>query len=252
MPAHEAPGSVPPLRDECQVWWASIDDVRPEHVLLLDRDELGRRARLAAREDRDRFVLGAAVARIVVGHHLGCPPGAVVLDRRCSECSEPHGKPRVVSDRDLELSVSHSGTRVVVAVTRGCAIGVDVERVRPRLDVDRLAARVLDARERGVLAAVAPAQRPQAFVRFWTRKEAVLKGTGEGLRIALTDLRVSGPGEAPVLQGWRGRAAMCGRIALRDLEPGEGYAASLAVLDTPRAGVAELDASLVLARVAGC
>lgn len=246
MTITNARSCVPPLGDSCQVWWASITDARPEHEAVLDDNELGRRARFARRQDRDRFIVGSALARIVLGCHLCCAPSAVRLDRSCSICSEPHGKPRVMHSGALELSVSHAGGRIVVAVARAHALGVDVECVDSRARVEDLFSEVLVLEERRALAIAAEGHRG-GFLRYWTRKEAILKATGDGLRVALKDLTVSAPDEPPVLRDWRGRSAMAERVSLFDLQPGEGYSASLAVLDAS-AGIEilELDASDLL------
>jgi 4'-phosphopantetheinyl transferase len=48
-------------------------------------------------------------------------------------------------------------------------------------------------------------RRVDGFLRYWTRKEAVLKATGDGLRVPMDELVVSAPEEAAELRSWRGR-----------------------------------------------
>jgi 4'-phosphopantetheinyl transferase len=234
---------VPRLDTGCQVWWADPAEARPEHLTLLDRHEAGRRARLRQRDDRDRLVVGVALARLVLGRHLGCAPPAVRLDRTCPDCAEPHGKPRVLAAGGLELTVSHSGARVAVAVARRHPIGLDVEQLDPRVDVDGLAEQVL-SHEEAHQAARVPEPRDW-LLRYWTRKESVLKATGDGLRVPLPHLTVTAPREPPALRHWRGRPHMPERVRLVDLQ-WAGYASSLAVLDAPRLDVAGFDGSDLL------
>ncbi len=95
-------------------------------------------------------------------------------------------------------------------------MGVDVEELNSRIDVAALAGVVLTAEEH--------ADSASDLLRYWTRKEAVLKATGEGLRTPLTEIQVSGPGERPrVLKG-------PDPVQLVDLDPGEGYVAAVAAL----------------------
>ena len=82
--------------------------------------------------------------------------------------------------------------------------------------------------ERDTLAALPPAKRTPAFLRCWTRKEAVLKATGEALTTAMDTLRVSSPDEPPEVLEWPDASAR--EVRLHDLEPGEGYAACVAAL----------------------
>lgn len=230
----------------CEVWWASPALARPEHLALLDQHEVGRHDRLRRREDRDRFVVGVALARIVLGRRLGVAAAAVRLDRTCPGCGEPHGKPRVLAGGGLELSVSHSGERVAVAVAGEHPIGVDVERVDSALDLAGLVEQVLTRAEAGRLGTGPPEEGRYGFFLAWTRKEAIVKATGEGLRVPLTDLTVSSPAEPPELRRWRGRQDLPTRVHLVDLHPGPGYVASLASLDATALDVVERDASDLL------
>ncbi|WP_148233061.1 MULTISPECIES: 4'-phosphopantetheinyl transferase family protein [Thermomonospora] len=229
---------------ECQVWWARLTDVRPWHTELLNEVERGRRERYLRPDDRDRFTLGAAVTRLAAGELLGVPPERVPLDRTCSGCGAPHGRP--VIEGGPHLSVSHSGERVVVALSGGGPVGVDVEELSDRL-TDEIAAQVLDPEEAADLRGLGPQARRRGLLEYWTRKEAVVKATGDGLRVPLADLRVSAPDEHPRLRDWQGRAGMASRITMHALEPGPGYAACLALIDQPDARVHERDAASLLA-----
>jgi 4'-phosphopantetheinyl transferase len=108
-------------------------------------------------------------------------------------------------------------------------VGVDVEVV-PRGEDYLELMDALEPRERSAVRAAPAAQRAAAFAQCWVRKEAYLKGTGEGLSRAPESVRVGvgdrfgDPGPAPAeLGGWR----------IVDLDAPPGYAAGLAVL-TPR------------------
>jgi 4'-phosphopantetheinyl transferase len=76
-------------------------------------------------------------------------------------------------------SLSHSGDLVVIAVSSAHRIGVDVERIRLVRRREQIAERWLGAE---VLEAVRAASDPDgAFLRAWTRAEALFKATGEPL-----------------------------------------------------------------------
>jgi 4'-phosphopantetheinyl transferase len=88
--------------------------------------------------------------------------------------------------------------------------------------------------------------RAAGLLAYWTRKEAVVKATGEGLRVPLTDLHVSAPDQSPRLLAWYGRPELTGRLQLHALNPGPGYAACLALIDQPHAAVYEIPATDLL------
>ncbi len=227
------------------VWWASVADVRPAHVDLLDEVERDRRERYLRQLDRDRFTLGVAMTRTALGTLLGRPAAEVRLDRSCDDCGAPHGSPRPVGS-SARVSVSHSGTRVAVAVTEIGDVGVDVEALEPGPDVDGLRDGVLAAAESTCLDRLPADARPGGFLAYWTRKEAALKATGDGLRVSPDLLVVSAPDDAPALLSWAGRPDLPARLRLHALHPGPGHAACLAVLDAPGAAISERSAVTLL------
>jgi 4'-phosphopantetheinyl transferase len=223
------------------VWWARPEDVRPEHDTLLGEADLQRRARLARPDDRRRLTAAAAVARTVLGALLGAPPAALEIDRTCPECGAAHGKPRLPAAPGVHFSVSHSGGCVAVAVFGGGPVGIDVEEVG-RLtpgEVAGVADAVLAPEERAELAAAAAPAR--ALLAYWTRKEAVVKATGEGLTAGLARLVVS-----PVTTPPRVVRRDGGPVWLRDLPAPPGLVAALAGLGDPPARMDRHDGGALL------
>lgn len=228
---------MPPLDPSiCQVWWARLAYCRPAHLRLLDPVETGRRNAYRMAADQDRFTLGVVLTRTVLAVHLGVPPDQIKLDRTCPDCGRPHGRPRLLDGGGPAFSVSHSGDLVGVAFADTTAVGLDTEQVRPSR-AEGLVNTVLSAVERDDLDRSDPADHASAFFRYWVRKEALLKATGEGLRVPLRDLSVSAADQSPRLLAWNGRPDALRRFTLYDLSPHRELAvdgphlASLAVLD---------------------
>ena len=146
--------------------------------------------------------------------------------------------------------MSHSGDLVVVAVARS-PVGVDVEQLDGRSrpvgggDPQALARLVLGADERAALAAVRPSARAHAFLVAWTRKEAVTKATGDGMRVSFSDVVVAVDGGAPRVVSWP-YPRPPETVSLRDLETETGYVAAMAVIGRCDAVQAE-DGSALLA-----
>jgi 4'-phosphopantetheinyl transferase len=95
----------------------------------------------------------------------------------------PSGKPRLAREPDrLAFNLSHSGGLALIAVAPGgTEVGVDVERLRPRRDLARLAERWLPAADAAAVAAADAAEREAVFYAAWTRHEARVKCTGAGI-----------------------------------------------------------------------
>jgi 4'-phosphopantetheinyl transferase len=239
---------VPPLRaGECQVWWARPAGTR-ELLALLDTGERGRCLRFHRDEDRARYLAAHALARLVLAGHLGIPAPALAFHATCRQCGAgDHGKPRLgMAGGGLEFSLSHSGARVVLAVARDAAVGVDVERLNAQRDFAALVPAVLSPAEQPAVAALPDAERAGAVLRYWTRKEALLKATGDGLRVAPAALTVTPPDAPPALVAWDATPPLDTAAHLFDLSPGPGHVASLAILG-PRLAVVERDGDGLLA-----
>lgn len=91
-----------------------------------------------------------------------------------------HGKP-YLTDHKLAFNVSHSQQWLAVAWSNSQAnIGVDVEHAEREQQVLAISKRYFHANEQ--------ATAEQNWLHTWTRKEAVLKAHGLGLRIKLAEL----------------------------------------------------------------
>lgn len=238
----EAASPAVPESGTADVWWARRQDASPRQAGLLDQAERARWAAYRREPDRERFLVGCALAKTVIAACTGQRPSEVSFDRTCRQCGRPHGKPVVNGGGDLGHSVAHSGDLVAVAVARS-PVGVDVEQLDGRArppgggDPEALARLVLADGERAALAAVHPSARPRAFLVAWTRKEAVTKARGDGLRVPFSGVVVAADAGAPRLVAWPYPQAP-ETVSLLDLDADAGYVAALAVIgrcDTVRA-----------------
>jgi 4'-phosphopantetheinyl transferase len=227
----EAASQAAPEEGTAEVWWARRQDASPRLSALLDHAERERWAACRRDADRERFLVGCALAKTVVAACTGRRPAEVTFDRACRQCGRPHGKP-AARHSDLEFSVAHSGDLVAVAVATA-PVGVDVEQLegRPRAlgggDPAALARLVLADDERTALAAVPPSGQARAFLVAWTRKEAVTKAKGDGLRVPLSEVVVTTGGSRLVAWPYPQDPRS---VSLLDLDTEPGYVAALAVL----------------------
>lgn len=192
---------------------------------LLDDTEWGRARRFIRRTDCHRFILAHAGLRLFLACCLGAEPAAVRYDRGVS------GKPRLEAGfAPLEFNLSHSEELALLAVARQRAVGVDVEHLRDVPEALGIADAYFSLPEREKLQSLPPSERREAFLRCWTRKEALTKASGEGLGTPIDsregDLVV---GSTRVLERRAGQHTKEVRWFLRDLQSPRGYAAAGAV-----------------------
>lgn len=220
--------------DEVHVWRAALD-VAPGEVAQLVRtlstDERQRAERLYAERDRQRYIVGRARLRGILARYLGGEPARLAFEYA------PGGKPalaeastHLLRGHGISFNLAHSHALALYAVSHGRAVGVDIEYVRAFPDASQIAERYFAPGERAQLRALAPDHQLAGFFACWTRKEAFIKATGEGLARPLDNFEVSlAPGEPAALLRVGGEPETAGRWTLVALTPAPGYAAALAV-----------------------
>lgn len=233
--------NVPTLADDdCQVWWARPADAHPRLATLLNPVEHTRAAAYKRQIDRDRFIVGCALSRLVLGELLDLSPARVPLERPCADCGRPHGRPQVAG-RPEQLSISHSGDRVALAVTRSGPVGIDVEQIDAR-KAEAIES-VLTAEERGTLAGLSSQARLAGLYTYWVRKEAVLKATGHGLTVPMREVGLSRHDEPAAVRFDRAR-----QMVLADLSQDGPYRCAVAVGAVSLPNIVELSGAGLLAR----
>lgn len=215
--------------DEAHVWRATLDLPESDAARcrrLLAADEVERAARFYFERDRKRYAVGRGLLRLILGRYLEVAPEELRFDYN------RHGRPALAAPfarHGLFFNLSHAEGLALYAVARR-AIGVDLERVRPDFEHEKLVQRFFSPQEAAEFAALPAAAKPQAFFDCWTRKEAYIKAHGRGLSMPLDSFDVSlTPGRPAQLLATRDNPAEASQWTLIDLSPQEGYAGALAV-----------------------
>jgi 4'-phosphopantetheinyl transferase len=177
---------------EMHVWTVTLDGRSvPSALSLLSEEEQARAARLASDCNRRRWVMTRAQLRVLLSRYLQVEPRQIRF-------SYGHwGRPELAGPHSgvgLHFSLARSAGQAIYLIACVPDIGVDLEYLRCPAYLDRLAAAVLGADERAALQACEPALRAGLFLRYWTRREALLKATGRGLRTGYLGLPVPRPG----------------------------------------------------------
>lgn len=160
---------------------ADLGHVAVDPCLPLDDEERRRAARFVRPEDRHRYETAHRFLRRALADFSGLSPGSLRFDRApCPTCGGAHGKPRLCGDTGIGFSLSWSSGTVAVAASIGRSVGVDVERGGGHC-VPGWERTFCTDEELEELACAPSGVRQALAVAVWTRKEAVLKATGEGL-----------------------------------------------------------------------
>jgi 4'-phosphopantetheinyl transferase len=122
-------------------------------------------------------------------------------------CAGPHGKPRLQSAfTDVRFNLSHSGEMILIAVSRGREVGVDVEHMNEKIQFEQIATHCFEPRDAWELRIAPPQERVTRFFDLWTRMEARLKADGAGIGGEIPDERWSARNLTPA-HGYAGAVA---------------------------------------------
>jgi 4'-phosphopantetheinyl transferase len=214
---------------DVHVWCAALEqpDARVQQLAkTLSEDECSRASRFYFDRDRNHFIVGRGLLRTILSRYTN------IAAHQIQFCYGSRGKPSLANPRGkgtLQFNVSHSQGLALYAITRDRRIGIDLEYIRPTSDVESLAKRFFSASEYAAISSLPPNQKQEAFFNAWTRKEAYIKATGEGLA-QLEQVEVSLiPGEPAKLLNIKQDAQAAANWSLQALTPATGYIGALAV-----------------------
>ncbi len=216
---------------EVHSWSASLE-VPPEACArlyaALTPDERIRSARFRFERDQQRFIVAQGVLRDLLGRHLQTQPG------RISFVYNRFGKPDLSPEfaSRLKFNLSHSAGLALIAIAAS-NVGVDLEYIRAQSDYVDIARHFFSAGEADYLTRLPSRLCAEAFFSCWTKKEAYLKASGEGLGIPLNSFSVplaTIPVGTPVdLYVPSNNIAPAKCWSLYTLRPAPGYAGALAI-----------------------
>jgi 4'-phosphopantetheinyl transferase len=206
------------------LWWIDLDEELAGGFTsaggddLLSDDEKQRAERFRFERDATRFRRCRAMLRLGLGWYSGQNPRNIAID------TGRFGKPFLRESSGLFFNVAHcDGLGVLAFSTRG-EVGVDVEALHRTVEAMDIASAYFTPKEAAHIAA-AGAERNNAFLRLWTRKEAVLKAAGCGLQQSLDSLDVT---RELVFLDDATLGARPSQWQVLDLAPGPGYAGAVA------------------------
>ncbi len=174
------------LHREVHLWFLPTKTFCEEELAKFKAEVLSpverlRAERFAFAKDRRAYIAAHGLLRCVLSEYLPVAPASWTFERVLL------GKPWIASPAEgmgFRFNLSHSTGMVACAVSLAGEVGVDVEAVREGEHLP-LARRFFAPEEVSQLEPLPPAERAEAFIRFWTLKEAYIKARGLGLSLDL-------------------------------------------------------------------
>ena len=172
------PGSCCPYtlaNTAIDVWLIDVNSneaLLHQFELLLAANELARATKYSQKADRARFITTAATLRVLLGRYLNTAAGHINIAR------DANNKPYLPAFPQLHFNIAHSGQYILMAFS-GSAVGVDLEEVKSLQNFKDV---MQDQFSNEESIFVNRSNNPlSSFYKLWTRKEALLKASGNGV-----------------------------------------------------------------------
>jgi len=176
--------------DEIHIWSHTIhfdDPFLREAPYLLSADEMTRAIKYHFEKDKRVYEAGHVLIRKILSHYTGLESSKLDLTPIVNR------KPELLnSPFRIHFNISHSGSKILVAVGFHSDVGIDIEKVIPDFDMDGFADANYHSNEVLQFRSLENNEETDYFYQIWTRKEAWLKLTGEGVNDKLKELDFSG------------------------------------------------------------
>jgi len=184
------------LKDnEIHVWlnYLNVHQARLKHLYpYLTDEEKERSERFKFYKHRKLFIASHGFLHTTLSNYIDAPPGEIQFSHN------KHGKPSIIeplNPQQISFNLSHSGHIAILAICKQHNVGIDIEFKERKTDWQGISRRFFTEKEQNALFNLPEDLRKDAFYQMWTRKEAHMKVTGQGLSLAPTQFEVSVPPE---------------------------------------------------------
>ncbi|MDH3346150.1 MAG: 4'-phosphopantetheinyl transferase superfamily protein [Kiritimatiellaceae bacterium] len=172
------------IQNAIEIWSIQLSDYVADLEfcrVLLSEAERTHAEKLIHPADAERSILCRGILRTVLADYLNIIPKLISFERN------ENGKP-FLSNSEMEFNLSHSNDRMLIAVTAGRAVGVDIEFHRENVKMTAIAKRWFSPEEQSFFQ---NSNKPkETFFDIWSKKEAYVKAKGQGIYFDLPSFTV--------------------------------------------------------------
>ncbi|WP_412860739.1 4'-phosphopantetheinyl transferase family protein [Cytobacillus horneckiae] len=181
-------------KNDCHIWWAKLDTYK-KNIDNLSEVELQRIGSLSFKKDKENAAVTFTFLRDVLALYTEDSPKSIKINRDCKTCGEPHGKPYLTGENQMiKFNISHTSKHVVIGLSL-YEIGIDIENLNQNKDLDFLFSTLSENEKK----TIKEEKKTLALLKYWTRKESIVKALGIGLNIDLSRLEVSDWAKRPYI-----------------------------------------------------
>lgn len=211
------------------IWFAFLNQSMPrisKLLPLLSIEEKRRAEQFVFEKDKYSFIIRRGILRKILSYYLNVDAKKLIFSYH------KNGKPWLnykSNSLEIRFNISYSNNLGAFAFGLSKKIGVDIEFIRPIPNLEQIVNNYFSGREKQDFQDLPENEKMRAFFNCWTRKEAFIKATGEGLSLPLNSFDVSlKPSEPARLLSANMYPRVATNWALKELKPAPGFAGALA------------------------
>ncbi|GEM_PF-2920925 len=169
--------------DSLHVWSARYSDLGSDFSFVSDflsKTERNASSGFLNPADSRRYVLRHGMVRYILGSYASIEPELLPL------VQDMNGKPGLdprSAFHELSFSLSHTDLMVSMGIIKNYRIGIDITRPVPEYPFDEICGYLFTPEEQKFMSGIQPGQRYWMFFWIWALKEAIVKATGDGIRM---------------------------------------------------------------------
>jgi 4'-phosphopantetheinyl transferase len=169
-------------KNTAHIYLASLDLTHPQIKTLfklLSPEEKNSAKRYHFEHDRVLYIARHGILRTLLGNYIKCEPDQIQFT------TNTYGKPylkHMDHNKQYYFNISYSNNMGVFAFTADQEVGIDIEFVKNIPEMNSIVDNYLSSKEKNKFKKLSKIQRENLFYEYWTRKEALVKGIGMGLK----------------------------------------------------------------------
>ena len=174
---------IPLQKDSLHLWSAWYKDLE-SHLPFIENflswQDREKSCKFLKPADAKRYVLRHGMLRFILSKYTNTDPELLPL------VNGIQGKPGLHPQSDfheISFSLSHADQVVSVGIVLNHSIGIDIVKTDPDYPFHEIIEYLFTPLEKEFMRRIEPCQRYLMFFRIWALKEAIVKATGEGIRL---------------------------------------------------------------------
>ncbi|MFD2917701.1 4'-phosphopantetheinyl transferase family protein [Psychroserpens luteus] len=151
---------------------SSYYNLVPEFIKYLSIAELERAQKYHFEKDSNQFIICRTLLKFILAKYTNLNVSKIDIKL------DPNKKPYLNLKESVYFNISHAEDFAIITLSNK-AIGIDLEYLNRDFDFSEILSDIFNTLE--IETVLNAKNKTQAFYNFWTRKESIVKATGQGI-----------------------------------------------------------------------